>query len=152
MATADNVSDLGTKSLKADRITKLLAMCNFRDSENGYQQIGQVHLLDAGSRHRVKSIIKPGSVNAKQVLQILTLAFQVDSAMSQPGAFGQDEEEGLGAGWALTLGAGKLWSHTLTRNRTSRSQRSCWTTFKPERFWKGTAHMVFDYWAEATRR
>ena len=93
VATADNVSDLGTKSLKADRVTKLLAMCNFRGSENGYQRIGQAHLLDAGSRRRVKSIIKSGSVNAKQVLQILTLALQVDSAMSQPGALGQDEEE-----------------------------------------------------------
>ena len=93
VATADNVSDLGTKPLKADRITKLLAMCNFRDSENGYQRIGQAHLLDAGSRHRVKSIIKSGSVSAKQVLQILTLALQVDSAMSQPSALGQDDDE-----------------------------------------------------------
>ena len=91
--TADNVSDLGTKPLKADRITKLLAMCNFRDSENGYQRIGQAHLLDAASRHRVKSIIKSGTVNAKQVLQILTLALQVDSTMSQPDALSQDEEE-----------------------------------------------------------
>ena len=44
VATADNVSDLGTKPLKADRVTRLLAMCNFRDSENGYQRIGQAHL------------------------------------------------------------------------------------------------------------
>ena len=91
--TADNVSDLGTKPLKAECITKLLAMCNFRDSENGYQRIGQAHLFDAASRHRVKSIIKSGTVNAKQVLQILTLALQVDSTMSQTDALSQDEEE-----------------------------------------------------------
>ena len=75
VATGDKFSDLGTKPLKADRVAALLlAMCDIRCLDDGSESLGQTHLLDEASRHRVKSIVKSGSLNAKQGLQILKLA------------------------------------------------------------------------------
>ena len=48
--------------LKADRVAALLlAMCDIRCLDDGSESLGQTHLLDEASRHRVKSILKSGS-------------------------------------------------------------------------------------------
>ena len=80
----DNVGDLGTKPLKADRIAKLLGMCGVRDSEDGYQLLGRVHLLEAEDRSRIRRIVRRGSLSHQRVLQILASALQVGSVSGQP--------------------------------------------------------------------
>ena len=90
--TADNVSDLGTKSLKADRILCLLSKLNMCDSECGYQLVGAEHMLDAQSRRQLCRVIKQGSVNAQRILQILALALQVDAIAGEPDEPDDDQD------------------------------------------------------------
>ena len=73
--TAENVGDLGTKPLKADRIAKLLGMCGVRNSDDGYQLLGKVCLFEAEDRNRIRRTVRRGSLNHQQV----------DSVSGQPG-------------------------------------------------------------------
>ena len=79
VGTRDNVSDLPTKALKPERIEFLLGRLNVRCKDNGFQVVSESELLDHESRRKICRVVKKGSVNVQQVLQVLALILQLDS-------------------------------------------------------------------------
>ena len=95
--TSDNVSDLGTKVLKADRVAYLLSKCNIRDLSCGNALVGKSQILDAEERYRIRRILSQNTVSTSQVLQVLAIALQVASA--QGGQSGDDSDDDDSDSW-----------------------------------------------------
>ena len=91
--TADNVSDLGTKVLKADRVAYLLSKCNIRDLSCGNALVGKSQILDAEERYRIRRILSQNTVSTSQVLQVLAIALQVASAQGTQSGDDSDDED-----------------------------------------------------------
>ncbi|CAE7787367.1 RE1 [Symbiodinium sp. CCMP2592] len=80
--TAENVSDLGTKPLKAERIEKLLGMIGIRCADNNYAVVGESYLLSGKDRLHVSRVVKQGGLSAQQIIQVLAMLLQVDRVAS----------------------------------------------------------------------
>ena len=91
--TADNVSDLGTKVLKADRVAYLLSKCNIRDLSCGNALVGKSQILDAEERYRIRRILSQNTASTSQVLQVLAIALQVASAQGTQSGDDSDDED-----------------------------------------------------------
>ena len=91
--TADNVSDLGTKVLRADRVAYLLGKCNVRDLSCGNALVGKSQILDAEERYRIRRILSQSTVSTSQVLQVLAIALQVASAQGTPSGDDNDDDD-----------------------------------------------------------
>ncbi|CAE7242873.1 RE1, partial [Symbiodinium sp. CCMP2592] len=94
--TAENVSDLGTKPLKAERIEKLLGMIGIRCADSNYGVIGESYLLSARDKLHVSRVVKQGALSTQQIIQVLAMLLQVDrvaSANDEPNT--QNAEDAL---------------------------------------------------------
>ncbi|CAE7512794.1 GIP [Symbiodinium sp. CCMP2592] len=80
--TAENVSDLGTKPLKAERIEKLLGMIGIRCADSNYGVIGESYLLSARDKLHVSRVVKQGALSTQQIIQVLAMLLQVDRVAS----------------------------------------------------------------------
>ncbi|CAE7574182.1 GIP, partial [Symbiodinium microadriaticum] len=108
--TAENVSDIGTKPLKADRVDKLLGMLGIRCSNDGYALVGESHLLSWKERQRVCRVVKKGSLNMQQVMQVLAFVLQADrvtASTDEPNtssnALSQEADDEDGTGYGMTI-------------------------------------------------
>ena len=108
--TAENVSDIGTKPLKADRVDKLLGMLGIRCSNDGYALVGESHLLSWKERQRVCRVVKQGSLNMQQVMQVLAFVLQADrvtASTDEPNtssnALSQEADDEDGTGYGMTI-------------------------------------------------
>ena len=111
VGTRDNVSDLPTKALKPERIEFLLGRLNVRCKDNGFQVVSESELLDHESRRKICRVVKKGSVNVQQVLQVLALILQLDSIAgvnpdepnTSADALGRDTGDETGGGYESML-------------------------------------------------
>ena len=108
--TAENVSDIGTKPLKADRVDTLLGMLGIRCSNDGYALVGESQLLSWKERQRVCRIVKQGSLNVQQVMQVLAFVLQADrvtASTDEPNtssnALSQETDDEDGTGYGMIM-------------------------------------------------